>query len=187
MGNVFGDLFGAGIQGNYDQQAANQALTGFNYLSGNPAEQGYINNGGAANSQIAALLGVGSPGAVNGAQNAFKNYLGSTGYNFNLQQGQNAINGNMAAKGLLNSGATGKALTSYGQGLASNYFNNYIGQLSGLAGAGQTALGQVGAAGTQGGGNAAGYTQGIGQAWSQGVNNALGGLGGDIFGLGGII
>jgi hypothetical protein len=152
MGSVFGDLFGAGADIGGGYAGANQALTGYNYLAGNPAETSYINNGGAANNAIAALLGTGGTAAQKtGANNAFQNYLGSTGYNFNLQQGDNAINSNQAAKGLLNSGSTGKALTAYGQNLGSNYFNNYLGQLSGLAGAGQTALGQVGQAGTQGG------------------------------------
>jgi hypothetical protein len=184
MGNIVGDIFGGAtnIAGGY--AGADAAMKGYDYLSNNPNEQSYMNNGGAANNAIAALLGTGGTAAQKtGAQNAFKNYLGSTGYNFNLQQGQNAINGNAAARGILNSGATGKALTSYGQGLASNYFNNYIGQLSGLAGAGQTALGQVGDAATQGGIAGGKYiSSGYSNAANDMTDLGSGLFGGSIFG-----
>lgn len=175
MGNILGDLFGANEQATYDQKAADQSLTGFNWLTQNPQFQSYLSNGSAANSQIGALLGLG--GDSGAANKAFQSYLGSTGYNFQLQQGQNAIGSSAASKGLLNSGATAKALTGYGQGLASQSFNNYLGQLGGLSNSGLQAGEATGQAGTTGGGNAAGYTQGIGQAWSQGINNAIGGAG----------
>jgi hypothetical protein len=45
------------------------------------------------------------------------------GYQFTLEQGTNAINQNAAANGSLFSGNTGKALTDYGQGLASTTYN----------------------------------------------------------------
>lgn len=52
------------------------------------------------------------------------------GYQFNLQQGTNAINENAAATGNLLSGNTGVALQNYGQGLAQNAyqqdFNNAL-------------------------------------------------------------
>lgn len=176
MGDVIGGLIGGG----FDQQASQQALTGFNYLKNNPYEQGYIQNGGNANNAMAALLGLGGDSAA--AKSAFNNYLGSTGYNFNLQQGTAGINANAASRGLLNSGSTGKALTSYGQNLGSQYFNSYLGQLSGLAGAGQTALGQVGQAGTAGGEYASQATQAAGKQYGQAGAGLLGaGLG--LFGL----
>jgi hypothetical protein len=46
------------------------------------------------------------------------------GYQFQLQQGTNAINQNAAANGTLMSGNTGKALMDYGQGLASTTYGN---------------------------------------------------------------
>lgn len=181
MGNILGDLLGAGtnIAGGY--AGADQALTGFDWLKNNPQEQGYMSNGGAANNQMAALLGLG--GNSDAANKAFQNYLGSTGYNFQLQQGQNAITSNAASRGLLNSGATAKGLTQYGQGLASQSFNNYLGQLGGLSSAGQTALGQVGSAGTSGGIAGGDY---ISKGYLGAANNMTdlgsGLLGGSIFG-----
>lgn len=167
------------------QLAAKTAMTGFNYLTnqgqGSPeawqAEQNYINTGqaalprtDAANSSVAQLLGTQPVGE--GTKNAFNNYLGSTGYNFQLQQGINAINSSTAAKGLLQSGGTAKALSQYGQNLASTTFGNYLNQLTSSAASnqnqgaiGQAALASIGGAGSQGG--AAGAA-----ALSQGGTNA---------------
>jgi hypothetical protein len=104
----------------------------------------------------ADLLGVGGDPAA--AKTAFNNYLGSTGYNFQMDQGQRAITGSAAARGILNSGSTAKALTSFGQGLGASYFNNYLGQLSGLntqasnsATQGQNAVSAAAGAGSSGG------------------------------------
>src|ERR1700761_7557284 len=149
MGDILGGLIGGTGSLAGAQAGSKAALTGFNYLSNNPTEQQYISNGGAANSAQAQLLGLAPMTA--GTQNGFNNYLNSTGYNFQLQQGQNAISGNAASRGILNSGATAKGLTQFGQNLGSSYFNNYLNQLGGLSSGGQTALGQVGAAGTAGG------------------------------------
>lgn len=46
------------------------------------------------------------------------------GFQFRLQQGQNAIETSAAARGGLNSGRTLKALTQYGQNLASDEYSN---------------------------------------------------------------
>ena len=69
------------------------------------------------------------------------------GYQFQMQQGTQAVNRNLSAQGLLQSGAAGKALTNYGQGLAQNYAQQYTGGLSNLAGLGQTATQSTAAAG----------------------------------------
>lgn len=46
------------------------------------------------------------------------------GYNFRMQEGMKALEGSAAARGSLNSGATLKALSRYGQDFASNEYNN---------------------------------------------------------------
>lgn len=46
------------------------------------------------------------------------------GYQFQLQQGTNAIQNNAAAQGLSQGGGTLAALTQYGQGLAGTYYQN---------------------------------------------------------------
>lgn len=180
MGDIIGGIIG-GVGSLFGgSKAAKQDLTGYNYLTkgaGAGAESGYINNGAGANNALANLLGLN--GAAGGAQSspAFQNYLNSTGYQFQLGEGSHAITGNNASKGLLNSGATAKALTNYGQNLASTSFNNYLNQLGGVSAAGQTGLGQVSQAGTQGGVAAGSNTQ-------SGMSSGFGQLGsavGSIF------
>lgn len=244
-----GLLSGGGAEGQAQQNAAQQANQGFTYLSNSPLGTSYLPNGGAANSQVAALLGIGggstAPGGAAGggpsagitaaqgtalghapggnnsplqdirqalalnrpvsnaswaqagygpggaapsgapaaggggavgvgdAQNAFGKYLDSTGYQFQLGQGQKAITTSNAAKGLLNSGATLKALNNYGQGMAGNYFNNYLGQVNNVAQQGLTAGAAIGGAASQGGANAAQYTANAGNA---AASNTAGGL-----------
>lgn len=74
------------------------------------------------------------------------------GYQFELQQGTNAVQGSAAARGLLRSGRTLKDLTSYAQGLAAaragdaftrelGAFNNKQNQLFNLAQLGANAAG----------------------------------------------
>jgi hypothetical protein len=93
------------------------------------------------------------------------------GYQFQLQQGTQALQNSAAGQGALNTGATGAALEQYGQGLASTdyqqAYNNALTQyqtsyntfqqnqanqynrLASLAGLGQTTAGQLGQQGQQ--------------------------------------
>lgn len=58
-------------------------------------------------------------------------YINSPGYNFQLQQGQDAIENTAAAQGLSQSGKVLTDLTKYGQGLASTYYNDAFNQAQG--------------------------------------------------------
>jgi hypothetical protein len=80
---------------------------------------------------LQALLGLG--GDQEAANKAFQGYQDSTGYQFQRDQGLNAISGQYAGNGLFNSGARGKALMGYGQNLASTTFDKYLTQVNGLA------------------------------------------------------
>ena len=170
-----GSLFGG-------NKAAKQDLTGFNYLTGASGVGGDVAAGNAATSQTGQLLGTQplTPGATSG----FDNYLNSTGYNFQRQQGTGAITGSAAARGTLNSGSTAKALETFGQGLAGQSFNNYLGQLGNQSQRGLTASGQIGSAGTAGG-TAAGANQqsGTSSAGTQ-FGGAVGGAYNNYFGGG---
>jgi hypothetical protein len=75
----------------------------------------------------------------NGQMGAFQNFLNSLGYQSQLRSGQEAITTSNAARGILGSGATGKALVGYGQDLARQGFGQYLQNLQGLASAGQNA------------------------------------------------
>lgn len=192
-----GSIIGGNSAAKKDNEAAKSDLTGFNYLNSNPLINNLQAQAGPAAAQQTAALGSaqGAAGDINSlltspSQNnpAFQNYLNSTGYGFQLQQGTDAITGNAASKGLLNSGSTARALTSYGQNLASGSFNNYLGQLGGLAstqqniaagygaqvGQGLTAAQAVGQAGTTGGANAGNAQMAAGQATANGLGGAFG-------------
>lgn len=70
------------------------------------------------------------------AQNAFDIFRNSTGYQFRLGQGMDAINGGYAGAGTLQSGAALKAINDYGQNMASQEFGNYLGYLGNQQGVG---------------------------------------------------
>lgn len=72
----------------------------------------------------------------------FSSFYQSPGYQFRMQEGMNALTGNAATRGALQSGATQKALLKYGQNYASNEYGQYMNQLFNVAGLGQTSTGQ---------------------------------------------
>lgn len=164
MGNIVGGIVGGIGSLLGGQSAKHNDLTGFNYLTGQNGVGSVVNNGASANNTASALL---NGTATNPQTTAFNNYLNSTGYQFQQKQGAGAITGSAAARGILNSGATVKGLTQFGQGLAGQSFGNYLSDLSGLTGSGLQASGQIGQAGTQGG-------QAAGSAMSSGITNAFG-------------
>lgn len=88
------------------------------------------------------------------AMSAFDNYRNSTGYQFRLREGMNALNSGYAGRGVLQSGAAVRAATEYGQNFASGEFGNYLNNLqvqqnlgagaaSSQAGVGQNFAGNV--------------------------------------------
>jgi hypothetical protein len=130
-----------------------------------------------AQNQLLTFLGL--PGGTQGAN--FGKYSGDftgadllanqdPGYGFRLAEGQKALERSAAARGGLLSGGTGKALTSYGQQMGSqeyqNAYNRYqtnrsnqLAPLFTLTGSGQaSAAGQAAAAGNYGTGAAGNLT-----------------------------
>jgi hypothetical protein len=109
------------------------------------AYSGTVDTGVNANNAIAGLLGVG--GDASGAQQGYQNFLNSSGYNNILNQSMRGVTGSAAARGMLNSGSTLKALQTTGANLGSNYFSNYLSQLGGLSQTGLNAGQLIGGAG----------------------------------------
>jgi hypothetical protein len=113
----------------------------------------FIAAGQPASANINALLGLGgNPAAAN---QAFDQYRGSTGYDFRLNQGLDAVNSGYAGAGTIKSGAAMKGISDYGQGMASQEFGNYLNALgnqqalglsgaSALAGVGQNYANSIG-------------------------------------------
>lgn len=136
MGDVMSGLFG----GSKNKSQSNSYNQAYNYLNGalSPAVSAGAGAIGAEN-QLLTSDQSNSP--------AFQNYLNSTGYNFQLKQGDQAITNNAAVKGMLNSGATAKALTNYNQGQAGTAYQNYLGDLGNVATQGLGAAGTIAGAG----------------------------------------
>lgn len=163
------------------RQSAAEANKGFDWILGNTNLQGYSDQGRTAADARMGALGLGDPGASDAA---FDNFLNSTGYNFRLKAGQDAIGAGTAAAGKYHSGARDKGLVDYGQNLAGTSFENWLANIGGVADRGfaaDTSLGdyRTGASarageaifdGTTGGADAraagqAGAASGLGGAW----------------------
>lgn len=145
MGGLTRSLFGGSTQGSSSTQQSTSGNNAFGYLK--DALSGNVTSGNNAMSQIANALGLGGAAGGAAAKAGLDGYNQSTGYNFMLDSGSKAITGNAASKGLLQSGATGKALTSFGQNLGSQQFNNYLTQLQGLLSGGLQSAGLISGAG----------------------------------------
>jgi hypothetical protein len=63
------------------------------------------------------------------ASDAFDMFRNSTGYQFRVNEGMDALNSGFAGAGVLQSGAALKGLDDYRQGMASAEFGNYMGYL----------------------------------------------------------
>jgi hypothetical protein len=120
--------------------------------SGNYAYEGLrsafdptIRQGGLAGGALTALLGLGGDAAEQEA--SFNRWLDSSGYQFALDQGNRAISGSAAGRGMLRSGATMKALSDYGQKTGASFFQNYLDRLAQMQGAGLSAGGLMSDAG----------------------------------------
>lgn len=115
----------------------------------------------------------------------YQGFQKTPGYDFQLNEGINAIDRSAASSGGLFSGATLKAAQGYGQGLANQTYDTYLNRLSGQANAGQSAAGMQGAAaqnyGAQGSNALANYGNaaaagaiGVGNAINSGIGNGIG-------------
>lgn len=112
-------------------------------------------------------------------ENAMQNFFTSPGFEFRRDQGIEAIERSNAARGRLDSGASLKDLNRFGQGLASQEFNNFANRLASLAGVGQGATGQTAQAGQNFANAQSNILTGMGNARASGFigqGNAIRGL-----------
>lgn len=138
--SFLGNLFGGADNASKAQQNAiweglalgsgsidkgNQALE-TNYTS---ALQPFLSNYSTAQTGVSKLGDLLGLNGASGSQNAQAALATMPGYQFALQQGNNAVNAAAAANGTLNSGNQLLALQKTGQGLASQNYNNYVSQL----------------------------------------------------------
>jgi hypothetical protein len=121
-------------------------------------------------------------------------FTNDPGYQFRLQQGEQALQNSAAARGGLLSGGTAKAFEDYAQGQASNEYGNvynralqtygtnasnyYTGQgnqfnrLASLADMGRSAAGTLGSEGTAAAGMIGNTLAELGNSQAMGINNA---------------
>jgi hypothetical protein len=112
----------------------------------------WTTTGVPANADQADLLGLNGQDAANAAMTKFQQ---SPGYQFQLQQGERAVDAGAAAKGFARSGAALQAEQQFGSGLAATDFGNYWNRLQQLSGNGLTAAGGIANAATGGAANIA--------------------------------
>lgn len=140
------------VRANPDLQAEFQQVAG--QFGNNPAAYGqyhwntYGQNEGRTLPGTAAAAPATAPNAQAQYQSAFDNYRNSTGYQFRLGEGMNALNSGYAGAGTIKSGAAMKAATEYGQNFASNEFGNYLSALGNQQGVGLSAAGAQAGVGT---------------------------------------
>ena len=188
-----GSVIQAGAAGDaanaQSQAAANANATQLQMYNQTRADQApWRAAGGQAVNALSQFYGLGGVNANGTPGNSkapnFNSILQNLpGYQFQMSQGTQAVDRNLAAQGLLQSGAAGKALTQYGQGLAQNYAQQYTGGLQSLAGLGIQSNAQTGYAGmnaaNQIGGNQiySGNAQASGYAGqANAINSGLSGL-----------
>lgn len=98
----------------------------------------------------------------------FSQFYVSPDYQFRLSEGLKASDRSAAANGMLLSGAQQKALSRYGQGLASQEYGNYWNRLAAMSGIGQTGTNATQNAGSQFSSQAGNALQDAGDARASG-------------------
>lgn len=195
-GQLLGGLLGAGSAKSAADAQANAAnnATGLQrdiYNQNQNNLSPYMQGG---NTALSSLLGKMSDGSLGGSFTG-QDYLNNKdpGYDFQLQQGQQALQNSQASGDGALGGSAMKGLINYNQGMASTgYQNAYqrwlsgqqntFNQLSGIAGLGENAAAQQGNTGAQLGANMATSMMNAGNAQAGGImgmGNAIsGGLNG---------
>lgn len=149
-------------------QAANETEWKM-YQQGREDLEPWRKQGAQSLSQLARMM---RPGTDMTTRFSSQDFRADPGYQYRLQQGNQALNRSQAARGMLNSGAALKEAMKFGQGLASDEYQNaynrwaqqnsdIYNRLAGLANTGQQTSNQL----AQLSGNyASQYGQNIGQA-----------------------
>lgn len=173
---VYGSQNAAQAQQNADNSAINtqqSTLGNINNIWGTQQ-----NLGQNAQTQLGAALG------TSGQPADFSNFYNQPGYQFAVQQGTQAIQRQAASMGNAYTPNTAEAVGQYVTGTASQNYNNYISQLMGAAGLGNSANQGLQTSNLQTGANISQLQQNIGQAQASGVTGAANAVGG-LFGVNG--
>ena len=174
-------LGGAALQSNAARKAAKTqaaaAREGYELARGNL--EPFMAPGRGAVASLAELYGINPETGERGQpmpEGALEAFRRSPDYEFARTEGLRGVETSNAARGMLRSGNNLRALTEFGQGLATQTFGNYRGALERLAAMGQNSAGALAGAGQQSA-NMAGAATASGQVGSA---NAWGGALGNI-------
>lgn len=191
----------ANTQAGADENAANTQAGMFNTIVGQ--EQPFLSGGSSAEGALTQLEGLSPTTGAGGTAAGTElpgGYLNQTfnptqtdlenypGYQFQLSQGDLAVNSANSAGGSAASGPALKSLMNYNQGLAasnySNYFNqfqtqqtNIFNRLNSIAGIGQNAAGNLGNSGASLGTGVAQAQAAAGAATAGGIVGASNNIG----------
>lgn len=165
---------GSALMGGKSSQGAGQAQQSLQQQRADLAP--WRTTGGLANTASTDLLGLNGQDAANAAMGNFQK---SPGYQWQLDQGLQAVDHAAAAKGFTRSGGTLEAEQKYGQGLANQDFTSYYNRLLHLSDTGESAA----AGGATTANAAAGLAQNAGDTQASIYGQAAKGLGSTVSGL----
>lgn len=114
----------------------NSGPIGSAYAQGSGQGNGQFQTGGIANTQGGTAQT--SNAAWGGQMTQGAGFQQTPGYQFQVQQANDAVQNRMAALGLAGSGDAMKALATTTNGLAAQEYGNYLNRLASMAGMGQT-------------------------------------------------
>lgn len=195
--NLLGRLFGIPVQSQAQRQSQADVLMGDQWLPagaysdspGNPRGSNVFFNGrqvgrivpGGPAGRFRALPGVdinslalereASAGSQTTTRPDMSAFFESPSYQFRRSEGTRGIERSAAARGGAFSGNALRALSEFNSSLASQEFGNYVNQLSGFAGLGQTATSQTAASGSDHAANASRNALAAGDARASGIVN----------------
>jgi len=106
---------------------------------------------------------------LGGGTPSLDEFQASPGYQFRLDQGNQALDRSAAGRGMLLSGAQLKSLNRYNQGMASQEFGNWFNRISGIADRGLNAATMTGNFGAQNAANQSNFLMSAGNA--QGITD----------------
>ncbi|MDT1061196.1 hypothetical protein RM190_04945 [Paracoccus sp. CPCC 101403] len=111
---------------------------------------------------------------------AYRGFQETPGYQFQFDQGTDAVNALAGARGGLRSGRTMQELNTFGQGIANQEYGNYLNRLSGLTNMGTGAAANQASAGQNYASNAGNALMAGGQAQANGAINGANAISGGI-------
>lgn len=200
--SFIGDLIGAKMQSDSAEDASHQQ-----FLAGQAANdlQRYMYDTTRKDFKPYRMAGRDALGQLQGLLKDPSSITGDPGYQFQFNEGINALENSAAARGSQYSGQQAKALQQYGNNFAGTKLNETYNRLAGIAGVGQQATGSTAMAGGNYANQAGQNMLGVGNAqaaaelargsaygnmlnsWSAQGRNMMGGMmggGGGGFGTG---